>query len=42
MEIIVTTTNCSREEQAELAEYLEENCWSWKFKEPKKRRRKRF
>jgi hypothetical protein len=30
MNIIVNTTNVSREEVQELKDYLEENCWNWK------------
>lgn len=31
--IKVDLTNVSREEQQELREYLEANCWSWKEQE---------
>ena len=28
--ITVTLTNVSREEQQQLRDYIEKNCWSWK------------
>ena len=28
--ITVTLTNVSREEQQDLRDYLEKNCWKWK------------
>ena len=31
-QIIIDTTNVSREEVEELIEYLEKNCWDWKIK----------
>jgi len=32
--IIIDPHNCSREELAELKEYLENNCWDFKEEEP--------
>ncbi len=34
-EIIITLNNVSREEQQELRDYLENNCWGWKERERK-------
>ena len=28
--IVISLENVSREEQQELRDYLEENCWAWK------------
>ena len=33
--IVVTLNNVSREEQQELKNYLETNCWGWEEKEIK-------
>jgi hypothetical protein len=33
--IVIDLTNVSREEQEELKQFLEDNCWDWKEKQVK-------